>query len=358
MIPHYSKIHNRFTLNGFYYSQKALKNVAYSFIKEGLPFEKDIGNFLNNWLDNNDYMVVKTSGSTGKPKSIKLKKQAMVHSAIATGNYFKLQPGDSALHCLPTHFIAGKMMLVRAMILGLQIDVIEPSAHLPIDTNKSYDFSAMVPLQVQKNLNSLSTIKTLIIGGARVSNRLKQQLQQLKINVFETYGMTETITHIAVKLINNRSVISNQVKKSYFSTLSNILISQDSRDCLVINAPNISENQIVTNDVVKLHSETTFELLGRVDNVINSGGIKLHPEQIEEKLSPYINSRFFIASEYDEIFGEQVILVLESDSNTINTLVFNKLDKFEIPKKVYTISKFIETASGKIQRQKTIKALK
>ncbi|WP_452231256.1 AMP-binding protein [Lacinutrix sp. MEBiC02404] len=359
MIPEYNKIHNRFKLNESSFLYEELKEVAYSHVKEGLPFEKNIGDFLIDWLDDKDYVLVQTSGSTGKPKTIKLQKQAMVHSAIATGDFFKLEPGDKALHCLPSNYIAGKMMLVRAMILGLELDLAEPTSQPLFDYEKHYEFCAMVPLQLQKTLSYCNNIKTIIVGGASVSNGLKHAIQDIKTNVFETYGMTETITHIAVKKINNfEDVTSSADESTYFHILPNITITQDDRNCLVIEAPKLSETKIVTNDVVKLHTQTTFEWLGRFDNVINSGGVKLFPEQIEAKLSYKMNNRFFITKEKDEILGESVVLVIESENKTIEASFFSELEKFEVPKKIYCIEKFIESDTGKILRQETLKTLK
>ena len=361
MTPTYNKVHNKFKLNNNNYSHQELKEVAYSFIKEGKPFEKSLGDFLIDWLDQKDYIKTRTSGTTGKPKTIKIKKQAMMYSAIATGNYFGLNPGDRALHCLPTQFIAGKMMLVRAIILGLQVDVIEPKSLLQFSTKMHYDFCAMIPMQLQNNIKKINNIKKLIVGGAPISSLLLEQIQPLKTKIFATYGMTETITHIAVKKLNNfDNFKSNSIEKSYYETLPDIDISQDERGCLVIEAPNLTNEKIITNDVVKLQSEITFEWLGRIDHVINSGGIKLFPELIEAKIAKHIPQRFFIASEKDETLGERLILVIEAEAeeNNLSVSVFNDLDTYETPKEIYVIPKFIETTSGKIQRLETLAAIK
>ncbi len=358
MTPTYNKVHNKFKLNNITYSHKELKEVAYSFIKEGKQFEKSLGDFLIDWLDSKDYINTKTSGTTGKPKTIKIKKQAMVYSAIATGNYFGLKPGERALHCLPTQFIAGKMMLVRAIILGLQIDVIKPKSVLQFSAKKHYDFCAMIPMQLQNNIKKISNIKKLIVGGAPISSLLLEQIQPLETKIFATYGMTETITHIAVKKLNNfDKVNSSVVEKPYYETLPNIHISQDERSCLVIAAPNLSNEKIITNDVVKLQSETSFEWQGRIDHVINSGGIKLFPELIELKLQDLIESRFFIASEEDKDLGQKVILVIENESADFDKGVFSQLQKHEIPKVIYTIPKFLETETGKLQRKKILDSI-
>lgn len=354
MIPKFNKIHNKFKFNNEHFNFESLREVAYSFVKEGEWYQQYIGDFLLDWLDNNDFIIVKTSGSTGTPKSIKLQKQAMVVSAIATGNYFNLKSGNTALHCLSSEFIAGKMMLVRAMILGLEIDIIEPSSNPLSHITKHYDFCAMVPLQVQNSINKLHHISKLIIGGASVSDALQNKLQNISCHVYETYGMTETITHIAVKKLN----FFKEKDLNTFQTLPNITVSKDTRDCLVINAPKLNSAPIITNDIVELFSDTSFKILGRFDNVINSGGIKLFPEQIEAKLKNKISERFFIASETNNTLGQQLVMVVEGTLNNIESSVFECLDTYERPKQIYNIERFIETDSGKIQRKETLALLK
>jgi O-succinylbenzoic acid--CoA ligase len=352
MIPTFDNVHLKFKLNSISYNKEALKELAYSLVKEGQQYEKNIGNFLLEWLDDKAYLEVKTSGSTGAPKRIHLSKQAMVNSSIATGNYLKLEPGNTALHCLPTHFIAGKMMLVRAMILGLEIDLVAPTSQPVFDYDKVYHFVALLPMQLKATHTSLHNVRHIIVGGATVSTHLIDLIQSLKAKVYATFGMTETATHIALKPLNNK------LKEPYFTVLPDVSISQDERGCLVIDAPKICNEKIVTNDIVKLHSKTEFEWLGRYDNVINSGGIKFFPEQIEEKLRRTIEGQFFIASKADAVLGEKLILVLESDATVFDTVVFNGLEKYEEPKEVCHISKFKMTPTGKIRRSETLKHLK
>ncbi len=367
----YNTIHSAFKLNGVHYNIKELKVLANNYILKGKAYQKVIGNFLIDWLNDEQSIIVNTSGSSGKPKQIQLQKQAMVNSALATGNFFNLKASNRALLCLPVNYIAGKMMLVRAMVLGLEIDSVEPTTNPKFDLEVTYDFSAMIPLQLSNCKYRLSNITTLIVGGAPVSNGLKKSIQKLSTRIFETYGMTETITHIALKPLNNfyksscHSEHSEEsirhvelVSASHFKVLQNITISQDNRDCLVINAPKISKETIITNDVVKLRSHTEFQWLGRYDNVINSGGLKLFPEQIEAKLQSKISRRFFITSEKDEELGSKVILVIEGESYQLKPDTFSSLSKYEKPKEVYFVDKFVETSSGKVQRKQTHFALK
>ena len=353
MTPNYKNVHLKFKLDNLNYKYEDLMEVAYSYVKEGLPYQQELGNFLLDWLDDKDYVNVKTSGSTGTPKEIKIKKQSMVNSAIATGDFFKLKPGDKVLHCLPSNFIAGKMMMVRAIVLGLEVDMVEPTALPLIDYDKDYKFSAFTPMQLKNFAKYLKSIKTVIVGGGRVSKAIMDLIKDKKPNIYETYGMTETVSHIAVKKLNNFS----GEEEEFFATLPEIKVSQDDRGCLVIDAPNLSDDKIVTNDIVKIISDSSFEWLGRYDNVVNSGGIKLFPEQIESKLQDKIEGEFFIASKEDDTLGEKLILVIEGNKDDIDNAIFDGLDKYEKPKEIYYISKFKETTSGKIHRKKTLEAL-
>ena len=345
--PTYHNVHNRFKLNGFQLDKEDLCRIAYSFIKEGEAFERPVGMFILDWFDQNDYIEMTTSGTTGAPKKIKIEKQAMVNSALSTGNFFGLEPGNRVLHCLPAQYVAGKMMLVRGFILGLDIDFVEPTS-TPLERNdQTYDFGAMVPLQVQHSLDKLPKIKKLIIGGAKVSSSLAQELIEIPTEIYETYGMTETITHIAAKKVGEEA----------FKTLPNVTVSEDERHCLVITAPNILQEPITTNDAVNVLNENEFIWLGRIDNVINSGGVKLFPEQIEEKLSHKIDRRFFIASQESPELGEKLVLAVEGDPYIIDEHAFGDLGKYERPKVVLFIPKFLETPTGKVLRKESLESV-
>ena len=356
MTPKYDKIHNKFKLNGIHFSHEDLKEVAYSLVKEGEPYEKVTGNFLMDWLNKDDFLYVKTSGSTGKPKNIKLNKQAMVNSAIATGDYFGLEPGDKALDCLPSHYIAGKMMLVRAMILGLELDIVEPSTHPMFDYAKTYKFCAMIPLQLKHVIKYTHNIHTIIVGGSKITTPLLDMIRHQDSEFYETYGMTETITHVAARQLESKKA-KHEV---YFKALPNIIFSQDDRNCLVIEAPHLLDEPVTTNDVVDLISDTSFDWLGRIDNVVNSGAVKLFPEQIEGKLQTIIDERFIVGSEPDDTLGEKLILVIENPRDSMRNFekrikYLKGIRKFEIPKNIYFIDEFEETVNGKVQRKATIK---
>lgn len=348
MTPTFDKIHNKFRLNGLHFDRDALKEVAYSLIKEGAPFEKEMGDFLLEWTNERDLVEVRTSGSTGAPKIVKIKKKAMVTSALATGDFFGLEPGDTCLHCLPTHFIAGKMMLVRAMILGLEVTAVEPLSRPLFDKNMKFDFCAMVPLQLENTINGIKNIKKLIVGGATVPKPLISMVQFLKTEVYETYGMTETITHIAAKRLNGKA------KSKYFTTLPGVFISQDDRNCLVIKAAYLSSKPLITNDIIEMVSKREFKWKGRADHVINVGGVKVQPEEIQAKISSKIPHRILITAEHDSKLGEHVVMVVESDPYEVSQEIFKDLEKFEVPKSIYFVSSFVEKTPGKIQVQKTL----
>lgn len=341
-----SNIHKSFRLN----------NTSFNSVNELIVFSESISKelhlFLKDWFSDSKFITVQTSGSTGKPKTILLKKEFVINSAKATGSFLKLDKNTSALLCLPVAYIAGKLMVVRSLTLGWHLDFFEPTSNPLKDINKQYDFSAMTPMQVEASITYIHCIKKLIIGGGAVSNQLKEKLQEVSTQVFATYGMTETITHIALKQLNHLSV-----KPSFYTLLPDINIYKDQRNCLVIKAPKISDAIIFTNDVVDLVATNQFEWLGRFDNIINSGGIKLQPEAIEEKLKNIIDSRFFVAGLPDNTLGEKLVLVVEGKNQKID---FKKtiLTKFEIPKEVFFIETFIETPTGKINRNKNLSQLK
>ena len=322
----------------------------YKTIQPTNSFEKDIVSFLNNWFDVSDFMLVQTSGSTGVPKQIKLTKENMRKSARMTGKYFNLAKEDSALLVMPVSYIAGKLMLIRAIEIGLILFCLEPTSTIDRklfqDEYAAIDFVALTPMQVEKSLDFVSHCKKVIIGGAPLSEKVKKDLFALDNEVYETYAMTETITHIAFKQVANQK---HPNVSPYFEAFDEVKISQDDRQCLVIDTP-YDGLQVVTNDIVEIIDERKFNWIGRADNVINSGGIKLFPEQIENKLKPFIHSEFYITSKTDELLGQKLVLVVEGKEREIN---FEEADltKYQIPKEIIFIPQFERTESGKIKRK-------
>ena len=356
----YTKIHPEFSYNGAVFSKLALIQKAKALSKTGEAHEQAIGDFLTEWLSETKTITLTTSGSTGKPKLLKLEKSHMVNSALATLNYFKLKPGNTVLLCLPVKYIAGKMLLVRAMVGGLELTSVSPSTTPLSDQSKTYDFAAMVPLQAASSLAHLNKIKTLILGGSSVSPSLKMKLQRVTTACYETYGMTETITHIAVRKLNSGS--NAREEQPPFKALSNVHLSTDDRNCLVIDAPLIANEQIVTNDIVTLISDSSFYWQGRFDHIINSGGIKIIPEQLESKLALHIQNPFVLCGLPDQVLGEQLILLVEGAVNADALLQGLKTDttlkNYEVPKEVRSLAAFVYTPNGKIKRKATIALLK
>lgn len=318
-------------------------------------WEKAIFHFISEWLDDMDYVLVKTSGSTGKSKNIQIEKTRMIASAKATNAFFNLDENKKALLCLSAEYIAGKMMLIRAFVGGFDLHYIEPKSDALLKINSDFDFTAVVPLQLESVLKSenaqlINRVKKMIVGGAAVRQDLIQKLEQVETEVWATYGMTETVTHIALQGLNGKH------KTNYFQGLPSVEFQTDERDCLKINVPAVSQDAIQTNDSVELLNAHQFRFLGRVDFVINSGGIKLSPEILEQKLEIYIESDFAFSSKLDKLLGEKLVLVIEGETYSekmfreLNNLIKTRLNRFEQPKEILFIQEFPKTRNGKLDR--------
>ncbi len=348
--------YNSLTINGINYSKTDLY-AQISSPKRRPEWKKSFYQFLNEWLDDKNFICVKTSGSTGKPKQIQLLKKQMIHSAKMTGNYFKLKRSNTALLCLPCDYIAGKMMVMRAMVLGLNLKLCPPTGNPMAAIHEKIHFAAMIPLQVantfEQSPQKFKWIEQLIIGGGKVDYILREQLQKVDTQCFATYGMTETITHIAIKKL------SGPGQSNYFQALPDVFLSKDDRGCLTIFAPKLADKLVITNDLIDLKNEKQFEWLGRYDNVINTGGIKVFPEKIEAKLEKLIPNRFFISSLPDKKLENKVILIIEDKAwakektDALLADLQQIICKFELPRAVFFIKKFIETPTKKIQRKRT-----
>ena len=304
--------------------------------------------FIEEWNSPSDHILVKTSGSTGQPKTISMFKKHMIASANATGQFLGLKKGNTALLCLSMDTIGGRMMVVRSLILELELIVSDVSSSPLSGINKDIDFAAMVPMQVQKTLNEepdkVSSIKNLIIGGGPTSPSLIDELQEISTRAFHTFGMTETISHIAMRRLNHPL-------EDDFKCLPNVHI-ESKNGSLVITAPEIGVSKLQTNDEVEITSTSSFRWLGRTDFVINSGGIKLHPEEIESKLSHLIKLPYFVYGEKDELLGEKLILAIESSKriDLSKEELQSVLPKHAAPKEIRYIQQFNYTQSGKINR--------
>ena len=345
------ELHPQFRLNGTAYSNNSLLAAAKQWQNSTVSEQKELGFFLEAWLEESTTLTLHTSGSTGAPKPLEVSKTAMRASAKQTAAFFELSPGDTALLCLPLKYIAGKMMLLRAMVIGLDLDLIAPKTTLQL-RDKKYDFAAVIPLQASASFKFLGNLKTVLIGGAPIPIRLRKALAKKHPHCIETYGMTETLTHVATRPVTYPAVP--------FLAMPGIGIAMDSDNCLVLTVPYISKTPISTNDVVKLIAEKSFQLLGRRDFIINSGGKKIFPEQLEEKLASFIDFPFFFVGIPDAALGEKLILVIAGDRKEKQAaLKFASqalgADKHHVPKEVVCIDAFVYTQTGKLDRIATLK---
>lgn len=323
------------------------------------PYLLELSNLLKKWFDSELDFEVQTSGSTGSPKTIRLTKSKMRKSASLTISTFGLHSFNKLLLCLPLSSIAGIMMLVRSIELNSDLVVSRPRANPFNDVPKDIDidFIAITPYQAKKSIEQLKAIPKIIIGGAPISEHLEEGLleavNETKNELFHTYGMTETITHIAVRKLNHQG-------DKYYKALEGISFSTDERSCLCIKAKHLGNSSFQTNDIVQLNGNNSFEYLGRFDEIINSGGVKINPQKVENKLSSLINERFFITAEENDDFGQIAILVVESKKNKSyyeELLNAEDFDLYHEPKKVYTIAEFKTSHTNKIDKIKILKKL-
>lgn len=346
------RVHPSFRLNGTVYDQNTLLVAAQQWATATDLEQKGLGIFLMDWLGDAEQITLQTSGSTGKPKAIQMPKTALRASAMQTGSFFELSAGDTALLCLPVQYIAGKMMVVRALVLGLALDILPPTTQLTI--TKTYDFAALIPLQVMASFEQLGRLNKVLIGGAPISAELRKSIAQSHVQCTETYGMTETLTHVATRPVTDPMVP--------FQALPGIGINTDDNDCLVLEVPYVSNAPIVTQDVVRLHGKDSFWLLGRRDWVINSGGKKVFPEQLEERLGAHLNHAFFFTGIADANLGQKLVLVAEAPADKATTILRMAqqhlgADKHHVPKQVICLDAFVLTPSGKLDRQATLKTV-
>ncbi|MCD0478880.1 AMP-binding protein [Chryseobacterium sp. LC2016-29] len=315
-------------------------------------FEKKVFFFLEEWFSNSKTVKVQTSGSTGAPKIIEIEKEKMLNSAKMTCDFLNLKEKDTALICLPIEYISGKMMVVRAITRKLKLIISNPSLKPLENLNENIDFCAMTPLQVENSLDKIHFIKKLIIGGAAVSESLKKKIAQTLLpsnsltQIYETYGMSETLSHIALKK-------TYPTQDNYFSVFADIEISTDERNCLKISAPQLNSEILQTNDLVEIKNQNQFKFLGRIDNVINSGGAKIFPEQLEALVKKEVPNEVVFLGIKDESLGQKLILIVEGFENDnlksqISNLKFEK--SFHKPKEIIFVDEIPRTPNGKVSR--------
>ena len=348
--------------------------------------------FYSEWNNDSDRVLVHTSGSTGKPKPMMVEKKRMLYSARITCDFLGLKPGDSALLCMSLDYIAGKMVVVRSIERHLHLISVSPSGHPLKDinlkdangknANGEITFAAMVPMQVYNTLQvpeereRLTHVRHLIIGGGAIDASLEKELRSLpgNIAIWSTYGMTETLSHIALRRINGAEA------SEWYQPFDSVKISQTDEGCLVIDAPLVCAETLVTNDIVEIESyiynkvekhdkeekhdkveKLRFRIKGRKDNVICSGGIKIQIEEVEALLKSHLEKPFMIAKKKDEKFGEIAVLLTEDEDlkkveATIRRLLSDekssdhKSHKYWIPREFRYVEHLPLTETGKPKR--------
>jgi len=340
-------------LNNKTYSYKQIRTGDYS---TTTTFEANTLAFCKQWLTNQKGFEQLTSGSTGTPKLIKITRAQMQISAKHTVEALSLKANDVALVCIDTAYIGGKMMLVRGLEHQLQLIINEPSANPLAKLKQPFDFAAMVPMQFQHALQSnsakINVCKAIIIGGAPVSISLQNKIANISTPIYSTYGMTETVSHIALKRLSSPS-------QNYYTTIGGVKICTNSKEQLIVKGAITSNKDLVTNDRVQILSSTTFKWLGRVDNVINSGGVKIQLEAVEASIELFFNklkitNQFFLASKPDAYWGNKLVLFIEYPKllppETLLSKLKKSLAKFTCPKEIIYVPKFAKTSSGKIDK--------
>lgn len=335
-----------------------------------------VNDFLQEWNSPSETLLVHTSGSTGKPKPMWVEKQRMLNSAHITCDFLGLRPGDSALLCMSLDYIAGKMMVVRSIERKLRLFSVKPSGHPLSDESLAkmvemdFDFVAMVPMQVYNTLQvpqereRLSRIKHLIIGGGAIDDALAEELRSLPGAVWSTYGMTETLSHIALRRLNGEEA------SEWYQPFDSVGVSLNSDGCLVIDAPLVCSEPLVTNDIAEIKQQETsshssdassslktssphalFRIKGRKDNVICSGGIKIQIEEVENLLRQHLDAPFLLAKKKDEKFGEIAVLVTESgDLEGVEAICRQVLPKYWVPRQYLHFDQLPMTETGKPKR--------
>ena len=368
-----------FVLNGTSYSRQQLL--------DGCPqaqvsdYERCVLDFCQHWLLGQETFTLQTSGSTGQPKTILLTRAQMVTSAHWTAQALGLAPGDRALVCLSVTYIAGMMMLVRGFELGLYLTVIDPVSRplAPFASAEQFDFTAMVPLQLHGTLHGnvreraiLVGMKAVLIGGAPVSLALEEQLQPVQAPLYHTYGMTETVSHIALRRLNGPQ------RSDRFVPFAEVRLGLDAGGGLTITSALTRGETLYTNDLVEFHTDGSFRWLGRSDNVINSGGVKVHIEQVERVLEAYLlhyqggvyaERRFFVGPLPHPRLGHAVVAVIEGEpcdggpaaasafAAALRSSLQPTLTPYAIPRQVFFVAQLLETRTGKIDRSANLQRL-
>ncbi|MBN1144335.1 MAG: AMP-binding protein [Bacteroidales bacterium] len=357
---HIKPWHRNLTINNQPYTFKEL--LAYATEKivssETMAWEREVYRFIINWLSDSEDIQQYSSGTTGKTKEIRLPKMAMMHSALNTSRYLNLEKGQAALLCMPVDYIAGKMMVVRCFTGNLNLLLTEPRSLPDLSGHPRIDFCAMVPLQVMNLINcnnTLDPVRKLIIGGSEIPTELEKRFHEVTTEVYATYGMAETSSHIAIKRLNG------PFPQQAFQALPGITLSSDQRGCLVVDADYLPQ-RVVTNDLVAFTGPGTFNWLGRYDNLINSGGIKIVPEEVEALVQSRTLLTCMAVGLPDNHLGQRLVFVFENEHApdslpTMKTDFENFLPHHWRPKEIYCVEHFPRNESMKVDRRKLAEML-
>ncbi|MCF2443724.1 AMP-binding protein [Dyadobacter sp. CY345] len=332
------------------------------------PYFRQAYEFMMNWLTGKEHFILHTSGSTGTPKDVLIKREQLRSSALMTGAALDLQEGTRALVCLNVNYIAGTMMLVRGMELGWDLSIVEPSSNplLELD-NIDFDFVAIVPLQLstclanEKTKTKVNRLGKILLGGAPVDLSLQKEIDLLNIPVYHSYGMTETVSHIALKKLNQPK------SESHYTVLPGVNFGVDDRGCIFLQGAVTNNERIQTNDLVEITSENTFNWIGRADNVINSGGVKIVLDKVDQVIAAVFydsgyENKFFSWYENDEKLGQKLILIIQKTGEELSAQhileeIRKRISTYETPKHVYFVKEFIKTPTEKIDKRKTAQLL-
>ena len=313
--------------------------------------------FVSDWQSDSPTLLVHTSGSTGKPKPMLVEKRRMEASARITCGFLGLRAGDTALLCMPLDFIAGKMVVVRSLVWGLQLVAVEPSGHPLKGLTESPTFAAMVPMQVYNSLKVeeerrlLRDIKHLIIGGGAANSDMAEALRGFPNAVWSTYGMTETLSHIALRRLSGAEA------SEWYEPFDGVGVTTNADGCLVIDAPAVCAQPLVTNDIAEIAPDgRRFRIRGRRDNVVCSGGLKLQIEEMEARLQPHLNVPYMISKRPDDKFGEAVVLLaVTDDMESVCEVCRKHMPRYEQPRYFLAVSELPMTPTGKPARAEAMK---
>lgn len=339
------------TVNGIRYTPQELKTVQTNPATCDDAFRNELSTFLSDWFDDRPTLLVHTSGSTGKPKPLWVEKTRMVESARLTCSFLQLKEGDTALLCMPLQYIAGKMMVVRALVTGLNLLPATPSSHPLKGMTQAPVFAAMVPMQVIRSLQVpeekavLQQITHLLIGGGPIDPTLAEALKTFPHAVWSTYGMTETLSHIALRRL------SGPEATDLYTPLDGVQVRLSQEGTLVIHAPRVCPEELTTNDIAEVDACHRFRILGRRDNVLNSGGVKIQIEQVEAALGSLLTQPFAVTAAPDAQFGETVVLLVEGPlPDGIDALCRRLLPPYWRPKRILSVPRIPLTPTGKPDR--------